>query len=433
MNIIPMKCPSCGANIQLSEENASKYLKGRCPNCKGTFVIKEAINHYNTTNNYFYDIKDSNVTILGEQKKDFEIVGGVLKKYTGESVNPVIPDNVSIIGSEAFQDCVGIKTVKIPQTVTEISLRAFKNCKSLSQIDLPSSITTIGEEAFKNCESLKSINLPSKLITLGEAAFHKCINLTGNIDLPLSLKVLRNEVFAHTNIDNLNLGYVESIGQWAFYNCKSLKTIRFSPKLKSIGAQAFEFCHSLGSLTFPSSLESIGNWAFYDCISLRSVNFNHQLRSIGEQAFQYCDSLTQVVLPVSLQNIGRWAFCQNKNLVSITIPGSVKNIPDALCSYNPSLKNIVIGEGVENIGAWAFYACPQLNNVNLPSTVKPKYRSSQIFGGRTTPINVSVGRQKVCPLCLHKLGLFGNCSNDQKYCNGKIGNAQVPTENRGRP
>ena len=54
--------------------------------------------------------------------------------------------------------------ITIPNTITSIGYQAFENCSKLTTVNLPDTITSIGDRAFSNCKSLTSINLPDKLL-----------------------------------------------------------------------------------------------------------------------------------------------------------------------------------------------------------------------------------------------------------------------------
>ena len=53
-----------------------------------------------------------------------------------------------------------IEWVRIPDGVTAIESNAFEDCKNLKSIVIPDSVKTIGRYAFKRCTSLKSIVIP---------------------------------------------------------------------------------------------------------------------------------------------------------------------------------------------------------------------------------------------------------------------------------
>ena len=66
---------------------------------------------------------------------DFVIVNRVLTEYTGSEENIVIPDDLGIvaIGKGAFENCSGLTAVTIPDSVTVIGDDAFNNCTMLSR------------------------------------------------------------------------------------------------------------------------------------------------------------------------------------------------------------------------------------------------------------------------------------------------------------
>ena len=62
------------------------------------------------------------------------------------------------------------------------------------------------------------------------------------------------------------------------------------------------------SYIIPDYVTCIGDSAFNECDSLRSVVIPDGVTSIGDNAFQFCSSLSSVVLPDSVTSIGFGAF-----------------------------------------------------------------------------------------------------------------------------
>ena len=78
---------------------------------------------------------------------------------------------------------------------------------------------------------------------------------------------------------------LESIGNYTFIDCKSLKTIKLPSKLKETGLEVF-MNSGLTQITLPANLEVIDDHAFNNCKNLKSIKIkSKKLRWIGDCAF----------------------------------------------------------------------------------------------------------------------------------------------------
>ena len=162
------------------------------------------------------------------------------------------------------------------------------------------------------------------------------------------------------------------IGEGAFRDCSSLKSIEIPAGVTSIGDQAFLECRNLESVTFAegSQLTSIGSDAFKYCSSLTSISIPAGVTSIGEYAFYYCSSLTSISIPAGVISIGSYAFRDCSSLTSISIPAGVTSIGEYAFSgcyltivYNYS--DLEITAGSSDYGYVAKYAEVVLTDDNL--------------------------------------------------------------------
>ena len=80
---------------------------------------------------------------------------------------------------------------------------------------------------------------------------------------------------------------------------------------------------SITSITIPNSVTSIGNSAFWGCKSLTSITIPNSVTSIGDEAFRWCKSLTSITIPNSVTSIGDNAFRFDSNLSNVVVePGN---------------------------------------------------------------------------------------------------------------
>ena len=207
----------------------------------------------------------------------------------------VIPSSVNSIGKGAFSFCKSLSEIVIPSSVTSIGDRAFWRSRSLSEIVIPSSVTSIGDRAFCGCSSLKYISIPSSVTSIGDRAFDSCSSLK-YISIPKSVIGLNGNPFAEWNgkLECLspNFVYEDDI----LFNKDKSRIISFRNQ-------------NIKSYVIPSSVTSIGDSAFWGCRSLSEIVIPSSVTSIGDGAFLGCRSLSEIVSPFSVTSIGRGAFC----------------------------------------------------------------------------------------------------------------------------
>ena len=79
-------------------------------------------------------------------------------------------------------------------------------------------------------------------------------------------------------------------------------------ELSQINDYAFQNCKSLKSVVCGYNLETIHQKAFENCTSLESVKTNDKLLQIGNKAFYNCSSLDYIILPSTVEYVGYLAF-----------------------------------------------------------------------------------------------------------------------------
>ena len=362
---------------------------------------------------YFYDklfhsngidiCKSQSIRFYSDDAADnaFEIENGVLKKYHGDANAVVIPDGVTSIGDFAFQNCESLTAVKIADSVTSIGNFAFWGCGALASVYIPDGLTSIGDGAFQTCDALATIDLPESVMHLGRCAFNTNTRTSTSTptsepmnqawiepehDEPAVLEPPCEPVSPITDFEIENgvlkkylgksetvvipEGVVTSIGNDAFWECKSPTSIYIPNGVTSIGNSAFSNCTSLISIHVPDSVISIGNRAFSRCESLESIYIPNSVTSIGDWAFVSCTSLISIHIPDSVTSIGNSTFLECDSLKSIHIPDGVTSIEDNTFHRCHSLTSIHISDSVTKIGEEAFFGCYALSSIEIPASVE---------------------------------------------------------------
>lgn len=158
----------------------------------------------------------------------------------------------------------------------------------------------IGKNAVSNDDyfmgGFASITVPDTVTTIAEGAFS-------------AHNVLLEEINFGTN------SQLKLIDQWAFQDCRSLKTITIPSSVETIAYGAF--MNSDNPNTY------IGD--FTNTYSLKAVKFaeGSKLKAMGDYVFENQKALTSVELPEGVKIISKGAFLNCEALKTITIPVSI--------------------------------------------------------------------------------------------------------------
>ena len=200
-----------------------------------------------------------------------------------------------------------VKYEGVDYPVTSIGERAFIG-RSLISVEIPNSVTIICRQAFEQCRALTSVEIPNSVTEIGMWAFHSCSRLTRveiqdieawcKIDFESASNPLDYAHHLYLNgeeITELEIpSSINTIKDYAFYGCSGLTSVEIPNSVKEIGYSAFYGCVSLTSVTIPNSVTEIGGGAFIFCISLTNVVIGNSLSKIGDNAFGFCYELETV-------------------------------------------------------------------------------------------------------------------------------------------
>ncbi len=205
-------------------------------------------------------------------------------------------------------------------------------------------------------------------------------------------------------LSSVDLGEVESIGNYAFNGCP-IKTVIIPKSVTYVGEDVFS------GYPIPNSL--YGEWAPMDNVyiygeniqlgpggtstmSATQVTIGNTVRRIsgmigkdtstiifeeGSVCEHFCSMrgsrIKSITLPDCIKELNEMAFYSCKELKSAKLPASLTTIPKSAFELCTSLESITIPAGIVTIGEKAFYECKALEKITLPHTVS--YIDSEAF------------------------------------------------------
>ena len=329
-----------------------------------------------------------------KNNKTYKVTAIGSAAFKGTSLNSItIPEGVTSIWNDAFNECQSLTSVKMPKTLKYIGVRAFYNCSKLNNISLRNT-KSCGNEAFSGCESLTVIDLEG-MASIGNSAFYGCASLT-DINMKNITSLGYSAFRGCTGLTSLTIpNSVTSIGEGAFWDCSGLTSLTIGNSVASIDNSAFFDCSKLTSLTIPNSVTSIGNSAFGGCSGLTSLTIGNSVTSIGGYAFSGCSGLTSVTIPNSVTSIGGSAFSGCSGLTSVVF--NAENCTKMGYYFFPvfaecsKLSTLTTGEKVTTIPAYAFMGCTALAKADMNSVSN---FGEEAFSGCTGLKSVSMLKAK---------------------------------------
>ena len=177
------------------------------------------------------------------------------------------------------------------------------------------------------------------------AYISKYIGKGGNVEIPSTVK-----------IDGVDYT-IANIGNNAFKNGTTIKSVSIPNTVKFISGNAFNGCRNMTEITIPDSVTYIDCNAFANCNKLATVYYNAKDSWVCSNAFS------------------------NSGLKTLVVGDNVKSIQGGAFSGCSNLEQVTIGDSVTTIEYEAFSNCTKLQTINIPASVT--YIGSYVFNGCT--------------------------------------------------
>lgn len=205
----------------------------------------------------------------------------------------VLPRSMRTLGEAMFAQ-TALRFVDVPNVVS-IPSKAFNGCNQLKVVYIKKATTSIGSNAFSGCSSLEEFYYE------GNATEWLTVNQSGAGIPSLPLQPFTDSMSADGSLyfieNSAPFADTVSVGATALLSGKELK-IPAAANGKAVYLiiyGGFEGKQTLENVTIPDSVLYVEGNAFKYCSSLKTISFPAELY-IAANAFQYCASLETIYI-----------------------------------------------------------------------------------------------------------------------------------------
>lgn len=296
----------------------------------------------------------------------------------------LFPANLTVIGVCALAD-TAMTSLPVFNQISVIGSRAFENCKYLKNVDLSNTAVTILNGTFRGCTNLAVVKLPNNIQRMEDSPFYQ--TAINPIPVPSSLTILGNSAFANTTFNGQNIpSSLTHIGSYCFAWCNQLSNIDLSKtSVKYIGDNAF-YNSSIKSIQWPTTLNELGKHVFL-LTNYKELKLPSSITGISISCFENSAMKSVDLSETAIIDLPNRTFAHSKDLSEVKLPNTLRSIGDH-CFFGSGINRIELPNSLMTLGQAAFGCTHQLNAIELQSTLVKNITQACFFNSSITRVNL---------------------------------------------
>ena len=206
-----------------------------------------------------------------------------------------VSESGATMGNNVFKNCDALTTATLGAQT--IGTGVLYDCDALHTVTIKGTVNTIGNDAFYSCGAIKNVTFEESTtgstLTLGYQT-HGTGEEGPFYDSNLETVVWRRNI----SYTLANRGSADQTDEGIFSQNSALTSVTIGDQVKSIPPYTFAASGLSGSVWIPHTVESIGDYAFYNCDNLGGLTLGYDgtttFPTIGTDVFDDCRSFTYI-------------------------------------------------------------------------------------------------------------------------------------------
>ena len=212
----------------------------------------------------------------------------------------------------------------------------------ITSITFPDNWTSVPNYFCVGWAVLEEVHFGSGITAIGNNAFQGCASLTDGSRIDVShITNFGARCFYQSNLTSLPAGINRSgltIGEGIFMDAKSLTTVNLS-NWTSTPYQCFRGCTNITNVDL-SGVETMGGYAFVDCSNLATLVLGSSLTEMGGDCFNGCYSVDITIHATTPPSVGRLIYSWSNFNPTIHVPASAVDTYKATSPWSNYTENI---------------------------------------------------------------------------------------------